>query len=462
VDGERGLGDTFGRFAFAVWAFGLGASLPRQLGAFFAAAGTTALLAGLVTDRSPTRTETTSFGASPLWLGLEITLLGSTTGALIADRAVPAGLGPAMAVVGATSVSLMLVTAAWVTAPPPAGRRSMILALLMAALFCGLVAAGTIVVRSLAGRGDDVFWLHTQAARALHQGQNPYGPAVNVPDGSPLASPSDRITGYPYPPFVAAVYALGSAAYGDPRGAGLASSALALLALGIMALRADRVTPRGTAARVALLAFLASSPAWTRVIAEGWTEPLSLLLLTLAALSWERPLLSSMALGLALGSKQYFVAAVPLLFAALSRQPRGRLRIGVALATATFAVLPGWLANPHAFTHATVWFHLSRPPRTDSASLISVVAAICPGTGWPRAISAGGLLLGVIGGVALAWTRNTASGFWAALAFTMSLVFFFAPQAFANYWYLAAWLAALAAFCTVAEATARGPTAGSD
>jgi hypothetical protein len=86
-----------------------------------------------------------------------------------------------------------------------------------------VLIAGISMVRVTKDMGIDVVQLHKQAAAALARGENPYGAAVSVPNGSPGVPAGSTIVGYPYPPIVAAVYASSASLLRDPRWASLAS-----------------------------------------------------------------------------------------------------------------------------------------------------------------------------------------------------------------------------------------------
>ncbi|HEU4750981.1 MAG TPA: hypothetical protein VFT54_07980, partial [Acidimicrobiia bacterium] len=159
---------------------------------------------------------------------------------------------------------------------------------------------GAIVIRATGGTGIDVMFLHRQAADAIIAGESPYGPAVDVPNGSPYATPGERIIGYPYPPVILLAFSLGEWMFGEPRWTAWVAAVGSIAAVAAMALR----TRDGPVVTVAVL--LALVPGWPLMIQAGWTEVVSIALFVGAAAVWKRPLASAVLLGLAIASKQYF------------------------------------------------------------------------------------------------------------------------------------------------------------
>jgi uncharacterized membrane protein len=294
-----------------------------------------------------------------------------------------------------------------------------------------VLIAGISVVRATKDMGIDVVQLHQQAAAALARGENPYGPAVSVPNGSPGVPVGSKIVGYPYPPIVALVYASSVSLLGDPRWASLAS--WIVVALCGLELFCRRRRDAGSALPFLLLAVL---PGWGMMLQSGWTEMLSVALIAVAALAWQRPIVSGIALGAALGSKQYFVVTLPLLV--LYRGIGWQRRAATAIATIVFCLLPAFAWGPGDAWQSLVVFHTHTPPRTDSSNLVGVLGLF--GIHWNPPVWLG---LGVSLTMAslLARRATNSAGFWRAMAAGLAAFFLLSSQAMPNYWFLVAVIA---------------------
>ena len=438
-------------FAVAAWAFTLASYARGLFGALCAVAGTAVLALGVWRGGALTQsTEEHGDGPGP-WLVLQLSILGVVsprTAGLESRADVPGAV--AWSVVGALVSAVLL----WAVLRPGSGplgfpRRSPGLWRgLAAATVVGLLATGGTLIVSANGEGDDVVHVHEQAAAAIADGRSPYGPAVNVKDASPVAAPGDRIIGYVYPPLTAVAYALGTWVLGDPRWTSLFALAVLVALLGRRAaLGNDASVPRMLSA----ILLLAAIPAWPRVLEQSWTEPFSLLLLGLSLLAWNRPVASSIALGLAFASKQYFVLAAPCAAIALLRGSRGKLRLGVTLATTVAATAPICLIDGRGFYRSAVELLIKLPPRSDSVGLGRIAREM--GLPWPQ--HTGGLAVVVCWACAVVLPRRRGAAArepWSTIALVMA-VGFLLMQSFANYWYLAAGLCALAAFESHSEST---------
>ena len=295
------------------------------------------------------------------------------------------------------------------------------------------VVAGAASIHSVKGVGLDVVQLHIQAAAALARGENPYGPAVSVLNGSPNADSGSTIVGYPYPPVAAATFAGSAWLWGDPRWASLLSWVV-VLASGLVLLRV------GARIRVSLLPFLlpAAFPGTSMILQAGWTEPLSAGLLGVAAATWEHPIASGMALGSAFSSKQYFVIALPLVL--LYRDAGWKPRATATLLTGALMLMPAFVLDPSRAWRSLVLFHLHTEPRGDSANIAGVM--VRSHLQWiPPAWLGVGISLTLIS--LMARRASGVSGFYRALAVGLGSFFMFASQAMPNYWYLVAVTAAL-------------------
>lgn len=306
---------------------------------------------------------------------------------------------------------------------------------------CGVVTVLTLAltlaigiwnVVAAEGIGVDVYLLHQSAADAIGNGLNPYTDVVEVPNGAPTASPEDTIVGYPYPPVAALAYSLGQWSFGDPR---YTSLACWLVVLGLIGLSAYRRRDRR---QLYVLLLLASIPGWPLVLRAGWTEPLTLMFLVIAFLTWRRPAGSGIGLGLGLASKQYFVIAAPL--ALLHRDRIWLRRLLIAAAAIALTVGPALIADPASFWRSAVEFHTNTPLRTDSVNIVGFIDSF--GGRWepPRWL---GPAVGVaIAAIAGKFSRSRRS-FFIGMAVSLAASFLVASQAFANYWFLITGLCAL-------------------
>lgn len=297
------------------------------------------------------------------------------------------------------------------------------------AILCAALVSGASLVQATKGLGVDVVYLHEQAAAALARGENPYGPAVSVLNGAPGVPPGSRIVGYPYPPIAALVYAGSTSLTGDPRWASLVlwfALAISMLALDVF---------RDRRGRRSMLPFLlaVALPGWGMMLQSGWTEMVTVGLLALAAASWRHPVLSGMALGAALGSKQYFVVALPLLV--MYRGPGWKQRSAVAALIAALAVLPALAWNPNEAWRSLVLFHAHTAPRFDSSSLTGVLGLLAIPWTPPVWLPPGAAMM-LVG--LLARRSVDAAGFWRILAIGLATLFLLSSQTMPNYWYLVA------------------------
>ena len=423
------------RLAFlAACAFALAGVLSARAGAFAAALGLSLLTLSL-TDR------------------------GRAISRYLSDLRLTAALIVVALVAILVPYSIVGVVPRWVPMALPAVAILVAVAFLFGWVGRGLVLAGAaligvglitgaILIRAAGQSAIDVVLLHQAAASALAHGQNIYGPAVTAPNGAPGLPPGSMIVGYPYPPIVAAAYAAGTWLSGDPRWTNLA--AWAVLILCALALFAAR--------RRGALAFLVISalPGRAAMLQSGWTEMLSAALVALAAVSWSHPVLSGIALGLALGSKQYFAVALPLLL--LHKDSRAR-RAPVALATAAIALLPAFILAPRDAWRAMVVSHAETPARIDSTNLAGVLASFDIRWAPPPWLALGVALI-AIGILArrlndpagLARRAENAAGFWLACGGGLGVFFLLSSQAMPNYWYLVAVIVAIGAtFSEVVE-----------
>ena len=286
--------------------------------------------------------------------------------------------------------------------------------------------AGALIVRASQGVGLDVMWLHVRAAESLARGGSPYDETVSVPNGGPGAPGGGMIVGYPYPPIAAASYAFGTWVGHDPRWTSLAAWTVVLLSIAWL------VVSGSYRSHVPLL-LLAAMPGWTMLLQSGWTEPLSLALLAAGAAAWHHPATAGLAIGAGLSSKQYFVAALPLLV--LYRGWGWRRRNTVAVAALVVALLPAIVWGAADAWRSLVLFHLENPVRADSSNLPGVLRAA--GVQWTIPAWSGLVLAGAAVTVAARRAAMPAE-FWRVLALGLAVLFMLSRQAMPNYWYLVA------------------------
>jgi hypothetical protein len=297
--------------------------------------------------------------------------------------------------------------------------------------------------------GIDVYELHTSAAHNLGSAQSPYR-NLGVENTSPFAGSDQTIDGYPYPPAALLPFAVGSW-LGDPR---IAPSLAWLGLIGLLFRRVARAR-QPDAAGVGLSILMASQPGWIFVIDQSWTEPLTLALIGAAALSWQtRPLASAALLGLAIASKQYMVLLLPAaLFVLFAEQKRSRI-LAWMLGSAGMISAPFLLMDAPGVWSSTIEFHLSTPPRSDSSNLVGLLRQFDIDWALPGWF---GLIVAALVAYLIVLRQRNLAGFALASAVGLSLFFFLASQAFANYWLLVVGVTIVATLVSVPPATAALP-----
>ena len=294
----------------------------------------------------------------------------------------------------------------------------------------------------------DVVVVHRAAFDALLGGGNPYAITFqNIYGENTGFYNADAVAGgrvmfgYPYPPVSLLLALPGHLLAGDYRYAQLA----AWLAAGVL------IGYSGYGLTSKLAAVLAlTTPRGFFVLEQGWTEPISLMLLAatvylLARGTWT----SALAGGVLIVSKQYLAFAAPLLWLT-APATLGRSRwLAVGAAAAAAVTLPFLLWDPRMFVEQVVLIQTREPFRVDALSYLSWAARTGLGAGsmlW--ALAAG--LVGL--GVALAVTPRTAEGFAGGVALTSFLAFAFGSKAFCNYYFLV-----VGAMCCALAAASRPP-----
>jgi len=289
---------------------------------------------------------------------------------------------------------------------------------------------GVLWIVPVARPAADVLYLHESAAEVMLDGRNPYTDAYAV-DTNPFAPDGAEYTGYVYPPIPLLAYAGADILFGDSRWA----SVIAMVIVSILIVRPWRTMTRSQAgALIAVGLAIVVHPWLGTVIWFGSTEPIALPLLIGAALLWRRhPVWSAVLLGLALGTKQYYVLALPLLLVWGDTYRWKRLLI--AGGVAALAVLPAFLLDPAAAWDSMVVRLLDIAPRPDGIG-ITGLGLVSPF--WVV------LLVCTVVAVWMGLRGGSSARFVIALAATLSAAFLLGAQAFGNYWFLVAMLSLIA------------------
>jgi len=267
----------------------------------------------------------------------------------------------------------------------------------------------------------DVLDLHIAAADALLEGQNPYT-ELAVVDTSPTAEEGDFWVGYPYPPLTLIAYSGSEILFGDPRWA----SVIALVFAVILIAHPWRAMTRAQAgALVALALALVTQPVLGHVVRSAWTDPIALPFLVGVGLLWRRnPALSAVLLGLAFGTKQYFILALPLLLV-WGDDYRWK-RTAIAAGVAALSVLPAFVAHPQGAWDALVAAHLETPLRLDSIGLAGIGFAA---PFWLMLVASVGVAIW------MGWRGGPPPRFMLGLSATLATAFLLGSQSFLNYWF---------------------------
>jgi len=279
----------------------------------------------------------------------------------------------------------------------------------------------------------DVVVVHKEALDALLSNRDPYRISfANVYEPWQVeifynreALIGNRLAfGYPYPPASLLLAVPGYVLFGDYR-----YSELGLLLAAAALIGYSRAT---VTAKLAACLLLTTPRVWF-VIEQGWTEPIAIFTLALAAFVIPR---NSIAAGAAMGlmgvTKQYLafsgLAVLRFIFAT-----RWRLVVFAVTAFVACAVtLPIALWHPNAFMRSVVWLQTLEPFRMDSLSYLSWAAR----SGLGRGTFIWAVGAAVIAAVVSLWTtRNTAAGFATSVAITTFMMFAFGSKAFCNYYF---------------------------
>ena len=304
-----------------------------------------------------------------------------------------------------------------------------------AALGALVLAAGLATLHVSPAPGIDVWDLQNRGALALLRGENPYV-TVTVPDTDPE---NVMIIPYVYPPTALYAGVLGLVIGGDVRFAMLAAVMITGFALRSIARRSPLSLPSVAEDAPALFFWL--TPVLCLVLELSWIDPIQIMLLSVAVAAHvgKRPVLTAIAFGIALSSKQSMFWLIPLSGFVLRFTVRQWL---IMAGTAAALVFPFVLLDWRRLKYANFDFMTALPPRSDALCL----AVWCKRTFhavFPAQIAF--LLSACTVGFASWKMRGSVSAFARSVALTYLVFFFFNKWAFANYYFLLTGLTALAA-----------------
>jgi len=284
----------------------------------------------------------------------------------------------------------------------------------------------------------DVITVHNAALRAIVHGHNPYAITfaniygADSPFYAPGAESGGRVLfGYPYPPLsllmVVPGYLLGDYRY--------AQLAAIVLAAGAMAYARPSQN-----ARLGAALFL-TTPRVFFVLEQGWSEPVSVLLLAVTVFvalragrgaRWRQA--AAVIGGLTSASKQYLVIVLPLLWTSCSARGAERRRfMAIAIVAATVLPVIFFLWRPGPFLEDVVLLQLREPFRMDALSYLGWLARNgfgAPSMLWTVSAMAFSLAIVLIRG------ERSPAGLAASLAFVLLATFAFGKKAFCNYYFL--------------------------
>lgn len=310
----------------------------------------------------------------------------------------------------------------------------------------------------------DVWDVQMRGAHALLRGENPYVAVTAATTSAEWGALGFSSVPYVYSPGSLYVGLLGLAVGRDVRYAML----LATIVTGVTLRSIARPAHRGEASTLA--SFLEDAPAlfvWLMgplffILEQAWIDPIQLVLVCAAVATYlaSRPALAAAMIGLALASKQSMFWLIPISGVVLRFRPREWVAM---IATWGVLVVPFVVADFHALKHATYDALIALPGRSDA---LSATVWFQRTLGWalPTGAVASFFAAAAVGASAMitrALARRgndgiheRASLFVRATAVTYLAFFLFSKIAFANYYFLIAGLAALAAATCLHERSA--------
>jgi hypothetical protein len=278
----------------------------------------------------------------------------------------------------------------------------------------------------------DVVTVTNAAWNALRHGNNPY--AATFADiygaGTTFYAPGSVVNGrvqfgYPYPP-VTLLMVIPGYLLGDYR--------YALLAAIVGTAYCIAYARPSLEAKLAAVLFL-TTPRVFFVLEQGWSEPVSLLLTTLAVFVMvRRPGGAGWIAGLAIASKQYLVAGLPLLWEFLRARVANPWRmLALALVPAAIVTAVFFVWGPRVFLDDLVLLQAREPFRRDALSYLVWISR--QGFG-PQ--PAAWTLVAMVASLAIAMKHSDRgpASFASSLAFVTFVTFAFGKKAFCNYYFL--------------------------
>jgi uncharacterized membrane protein len=301
--------------------------------------------------------------------------------------------------------------------------------LLLAAIVL-LVAARVLVPFASPEPHIDVYWINSWATRDLLRGLNPYAQSYHdIYNGAYGYAP-----GFTYWPGYLLAVAPFTFAGLDIRFLSVAADVVVAWVLwSLTSAISDSKT------RYALIVTWLAMPTSLFIVEQAWVDNYLLAIIALAfyAFQTDRLIVSGCLFGLAAASKQYgFIPLIPLTVLLLSLGSAKRLGvlIGSALLTSGLIFLPFVIWDFGAIVKNTVLLLFAIPPRSDSLSVVALLAN-------QYAIHVPGVVL-----VAVYIATLVAAGFFtiksarsvgslmAITAFIYACLFIFGKQAFCNYY----------------------------
>lgn len=319
------------------------------------------------------------------------------------------------------------------------GGRSAAISIALSAVV--LAASAWYPIRGVPVPGNDVWFMHQQAADGLLNGQNMYRMTWA---GSPRDQAIDEFT---YLPMSAVLLAPGKWLAGDVRW----MLAVYVLVSALLLLLVARQSAATRGLWFAPGCLLALSPGHAFQIEMSWTEPallfliLSTIILTLHGKLWGAVFMFA----LALAAKQHVLLLLPLFGA---WRAFGIRRAAVSTAVAVAVSLPWVVADHAAMLHDTVTFFLDYPPSDRSSTIYAFLTR--NGVDLPLAAFSVPLLITI---AFCAWRLRCRGASAAELCLAAALVLLVASlmnkQAFYNQW----WLVGSLLLCAVAFGSASSP-----
>jgi len=315
-----------------------------------------------------------------------------------------------------------------------------------------VAVAGADVIKASPAPRIDVWTVQQDGAAALKAWRNPYT-AVAERDTGPRAA--DDVP-YVYPPtqlyLTLPAYVLAK----DVRFTMLTAILLAGFGMRYIAARARTGLPSIAEDAPTLYVWLMTKT--FLILEQSWVDPVQVMLITMVCCAYvaRLPLLTAVLLGVVLSAKQTMFWAVGLTGVILRfdrKQWVTTACVGAAL------VLPFALIDFRALKHANFDFLSHLPARPDALTFNTWFLRKF-GSELPGAL--GFVLAAIVAGASMWWMKRSVARLTVALAATYAVFFAFNKWAFANYYFLMAGLASLAAAAACHTAGAGVSLAGSE